>query len=144
MERFRKETLSIDFNSHSWQDAVTVSGELLLKCGAIEKDYIQAMITAVNELGPYMVIIPHLAIAHAAPGQHVLADEIVLTVFKEPIYFNSPNDPVYIIIGLCALNPHSHLEHFQAIAEIFDAEEAWRDFHACNSVEELYKLINNY
>ena len=142
-EIFRREALSVDFQPHSWQQAVTISGELLLANASIEAGYIQAMIDAVKELGPYMVVIPHVAIAHAAPATYVKANDLVLTVFKQPIYFNSPNDPVHIMFGLCALTPGSHLHHFQRIAQIFENEEAWRDFYDCDTVEQLYDLLNS-
>ena len=141
-ERFRLEALFIDFDPHDWQEAVSVVGKLMMDLGSIEEDYIQAMIDVINDIGPYIVVIPHLAIAHAAPATYVLKNDLVVGVFKEPICFGSDNDPVHIIIGLCALSPHSHLEQFQCIADIFSDEDAWLDFCACNTVEELYKLIN--
>jgi len=143
-ERFRLQALLIDTETHSWQEAVTVVGRRLLTLGSIEEEYIQAMIDVVNDLGPYIVVIPHLAIAHAAPATYVRRNDLVLGVFKEPLYFGSENDPVHIIIGLCALSPHSHLEQFQCIADIFSDENAWLGFLQCTSVEELHSLINDY
>ena len=142
VERFRKEALYIDFQPRSWQEAITLTGSLMLNIGSIEEGYIAAMIKAVEDLGPYMVVIPHLAIAHAAPLTHVLKNDMVVVVFKEPVFFNCENDPVHIILGLCALTPGSHLEQFQRIADIFSDEEAWQAFHACDTVEQLYELIN--
>ena len=141
-ERFRLQALLVDSDSHDWQEAVKIIGKLLLDLDSIEEGYIQAMIDVINDIGPYIVVIPHLAIAHAAPLTYVKKNDLVIGVFKEPIYFGSDNDPVHIIIGLCALTPHSHLEQFQRIADIFSDENAWLDFRKCDTVEELYKLIN--
>jgi len=141
-EKFRKEVLQIDLDQHSWQEAIEVTGGLLLEAGSIEAGYIQAMIDAVNDLGPYMVVAPHLAIAHAAPAKHVIRNDMVMVIFKEPITFGSENDPVHIMIGLCALNPGSHLEQFQKIADIFDDVEAWKKLYDCVTVEQLYQLMN--
>ena len=143
-ERFRLQALLIDSDPHSWQEAVEIIGKLMLELGSIEEGYIQAMIDVVKEIGPYIVVIPHLAIAHAAPLTYVRKNDLVVGVFKEPIYFGSDNDPVHIIIGLCALSPHSHLEQFQCIADIFDDEDAWLSFCGCDTVDELYRLINGY
>lgn len=142
-ERFRLQALLIDSKPHSWQEAVEVVGRLLLDLESIEAGYIQAMIDVINDIGPYIVVIPHLAIAHAAPGTFVRKNDLVVGVFKEPIFFGCENDPVHIVIGLCALSPHSHLEQFQCIADIFSNEDAWRDFLRCDTVEELYTLINS-
>ena len=141
-EIFRKESLAIDYDKHDWQGAIKVVGDLLVKMGSIEVEYIQAMIEAVEQYGPYMVIAPHLAIAHGAPGKHVIKDDLVVVVFKEPVYFGSPNDPVYLMLGISALSPHRHLEQLQVISDLFEDENAWERLYHCDDVEELYGLLN--
>ena len=62
------------------------------------------MINAVEELGPYIVIIPHIAIAHARPSDNVLKNGISLITLKEPVEFgNKDNDPVYYIFFMCKI-----------------------------------------
>lgn len=140
---FSKEALLVDTKPHSWEDAIRITGGLLLNAGSIEEGYIQAMIDAIHQLGPYIVVMPHIAIAHAAPAAHVIKDDMVLVVFKEPILFNSENDPVHLMIGMCATAPHNHLDQFTSLAEIFDDDVIWERFHACNTVDQLYDLINS-
>ncbi len=143
-EHFGLTTLFIEEKPQSWQEAVKLSGQKLLELQAIDEAYIDAMIAAVNELGPYMVIAPHLAIAHAAPSEHVYKNELVLGVFKEPVIFGCENDPVHIIIALCAVSPHSHLKQFQKIAAMFEAEDSWHKLYLCDTVEQLYEVVNSY
>jgi len=143
-EHFSLATLFINEKPCSWQEAVTISGQRLLALEAIEEAYIDAMIAAVDKLGPYMVIAPHLAIAHAAPSEHVYRNELVLGVFKEPVIFGCENDPVHIVIALCAVSPHSHLKQFQKIATMFEDEDSWQKLFLCDTVEQLYEVVNSY
>ena len=100
------------------------------------------MIDAVNEFGPYIVIAPHLAIPHAAARENVLKNDMVIAVFKEPINFGTENDPVHLMIGLCALEPGSHLEQLTMLADILEDENVWKDFVACDTIEQLYDFVN--
>ena len=141
-ELIRKEALKIDREPHTWQDAIRVAGKMLLEAGSIEEGYIDAMIDAVHQLGPYIAIAPHIAIAHAAPGTHVIKDDMIMIVFKEPVLFNSENDPVHLMIGMCALEAHSHLDQFTGLADIMDDENIWQEFLACETVDQMYALTN--
>ena len=49
----RKENMQIGVEAASWQDAVRGAGNLLLQAGSITAQYIEEMIQAVVELGPY-------------------------------------------------------------------------------------------
>jgi len=142
MELFRKDVLHIERSPQSWQDAIRITGKLLLDAGSIEESYIQAMIDAVNELGPYIVIAPNIALAHAAAGVGVLKNDMALLVFKEPILFNCMNDPVHLMIGLCALAPGSHIDQLKSLAVLLDDEGVIDDFLACEDLAQLYELVN--
>ncbi|MFG6128711.1 PTS sugar transporter subunit IIA, partial [Staphylococcus aureus] len=50
---------------------MTVASQPLLQEQVIEQCYVEAMIESVNELGPYIVIAPEIAIAHARPNNNV-------------------------------------------------------------------------
>ena len=141
-ELFRREALAVDTQPRSWREAIRVAGALLLDAGSIEAGYIDAMIDAVETLGPYMVVAPHFAIAHAAAGAHVVKDDMALVVFREPVLFSTPNDPVHLMIGMCALRPESHLEQFRGLAELLTDEDVWQKFAASKTVDQLYRLAN--
>jgi len=139
---FRKEALHIETGQHDWQEAIRITGDLMLKAGSIEEGYIQAMIDSVLELGPYIVIAPQIAIAHAAARTCVLKNDMVMTIFKEPVTFGSENDPVHVMLGLCALEPGSHLEQMTVLAEILDIPDVVDKFLACETLCELYDFAN--
>ena len=141
-ELFRKEVLHIEHGNHSWQNAIRVVGKIMLDVGSVEDGYINAMIDAVKELGPYIVIAPHIAIPHAAARENVLKNDMVIAVFKQPVLFGTENDPVHLMIGLCALEAHSHLEQLTALAQLLDDKDVWKKFLACETVEQLHAFVN--
>jgi len=141
-EIIRKQALLIDSQKRTWEEAVRVCGELMLSLGSVEEGYVTAMVEAVHKLGPYIVIAPHIAFAHAAAGSHVLKNDLVLTIFKEPVIFNSSNDPVHLMFGICAVEPDSHLELLQQLAEVIEDESMYQKLVDCDSIDEIHKVIN--
>lgn len=57
--------IKVQVPARNWRESVTASGMLLVKSGYITADYIESVLRAIEELGPYVVIMPGLALAHA-------------------------------------------------------------------------------
>lgn len=142
-ELFARQNLKIEDTPCNWRAAVEICGALLVGAGAAEPAYTAAMIQAVETLGPYIVVVPHIALAHAAPGPSVLRDETVMAVFRQPVLFGSGNDPVHIVIGMSAAGHDSHLAQFGKFARILEDEAVYRRILACEDEEELYRYINS-
>ena len=83
--------------ARDWEGAIRRAGEVLVQAGSIKPGYIDKMIRSVKELGPYIVIMPGFALAHAAPCEDVIKSDIALITLKNPVCFESPNDPVSVV-----------------------------------------------
>lgn len=127
-----------------WSEAIRIVGHLLEKAGSITSNYTDAMINAVNELGPYMVILPNFALAHAAPSEDVLKNDAALITLKEPVLFGSPNDPVYIILAICSKDGKSHIGLLTDIANIFMEENTIPTIIRAENVEEIMKIFDRH
>ena len=55
----------------SWREAISIAANPLKEQGYFQQDYIDDMIHSVEKLGPYIVIAPEIAIAHARPNNNV-------------------------------------------------------------------------
>jgi len=141
-ELIRKDALLVDCEKRSWQEAVRICGGLMHSEGSISAEYTEAMVEAVATLGPYMVIAPHIALAHAAAVTYVAKDDLVLVVFKEPVIFGSHNDPVHLVFGLCATGADKHLSQLQALTEILGDKEICTKLLNCDDVDGVYRIIN--
>ena len=88
------EFIQLKVSVSDWAEAVQAAGNILVEAGKCEKGYVQAMIDAVKDLGPYMVLAPGLAMPHARPEDGVLETGISLVTLENPVEFGSEaNDP---------------------------------------------------
>lgn len=62
-------TTALGRQADCWEDAVRQAGALLEKAGAIAPAYTQAMVDMVREMGPYIVIMPGVALAMRGPRE---------------------------------------------------------------------------
>jgi PTS system ascorbate-specific IIA component len=108
-----------------WRAAVELAGTVLTRIGAARAGYGDAMVHMVEERGPYIVIAPGLALAHARSGAEVVADGLAVVTLAEPVPFGHPyNDPVRVVLALAAASPERHLPMLAALANAFNAHGA--------------------
>jgi PTS system ascorbate-specific IIA component len=94
-----------------------MAGDLLVASGRTTPEYTKQMIDALVEHGPYMVIAPGIALVHGRPSEAVLETGLSLVTLAQPVVFgNQANDPVRLVIGLCAFDHSSHLGLMQELA----------------------------
>jgi PTS system ascorbate-specific IIA component len=111
-------------NCLNWKESFLAAGSALVESNRTTEDYIQEMIKAFEELGPYMVIAPGIALAHGRPSEAVLETGLSLVTLSDPIEFgHSSNDPVSLVIGLAAVDHDSHIDLMSALAEMLMSEE---------------------
>ncbi|MDE2409186.1 MAG: PTS sugar transporter subunit IIA [Actinomycetales bacterium] len=127
----------------SWQEAVELSGELLVASGRTTKAYTDAMTANINELGPYVVIAPGLAMPHARPSEAVLDTGMSLVTLREPVAFgHKKNDPVTVVFGLAALDHDKHLELLSEFAGKFSQPGFVNSLLSCHAESEIRSLFN--
>lgn len=140
-----KENIRLKVEAVDWREAIRKSGEILRINGYVKEGYIEDMIKAVEELGPYIVVIPHIALAHARPSEKVLRSGISLITLKEPVEFgNKDNDPVDIVFSLCAKSHKSHLNVLENLSRVLAEEEKVQLLRDSNNVDQVYSVLNNY
>jgi PTS system ascorbate-specific IIA component len=111
------------------EHALEMAGELLVASGRSTPEYTQSMLDALEENGPYIVIAPGIALAHGRPSEAVLEIGLSLVTLADPVVFgNQANDPVRLVIGLCATDHNSHIEMMAELASFLG------DFDLVNSV----------
>ena len=143
------EILSIDHiltgvKAETWQQAVKAAGQILVDQGSITSEYIENMIRSVDELGPYMVLMPHFALAHAAPCAAVLRDDMSLIILDEPVVFGSPNDPVKVILCLACTDKESHMNALTRVAEALMDETVFDALLGASTAVEAYEALNSF
>jgi ascorbate PTS system EIIA or EIIAB component len=104
-----------------WREAVRLAGRALETSGRATAAYADEMVRMIDEHGPYVVIAPGLALAHARPGPEVLADGLSIVTLDPPVDFGHPyNDPVRVVVGLAVHSVDHHLSFIADLANAFD------------------------
>ena len=126
----------------NWQDAVKECGRVLVDNGYVEESYVDAMISTVKELGPYIVIAPGLAMPHARSADGVIKSGLSLITLEKPINFgNEDNDPVRVVVGLAGSSDDVHIKLLQSIVNVFEDETAVAKISEEYSVDEIVELF---
>lgn len=136
-----KEKMRVGLHAKDWQEAITLAGSVLEEAGSITHEYTQSMIQAVKELGPYMVIMPGFAIAHAAPSPAVHKEDLALITLAEPVSFGSPNDPVNLILCVACIDRESHVRALQNVAEVLCGDGVMAKLAQAQTVEEMASIL---
>ncbi|QEO08662.1 PTS sugar transporter subunit IIA [Protaetiibacter larvae] len=125
-----------------WRDAVETAGRALTASGATDDGYGADMVRMVEEHGPYIVVAPGLALAHARPGRSVLRDGLAIVTLAEPVAFGHPhNDPVRVVLALAGASSARHLQLVAEIANIFNDSDAVERLAAARSADEVRGIL---
>ena len=129
---------------NDWQTAVRIASKPLLEQGYIEESYVEAIISSVNEIGPYIVLAPKVAVPHASPDAGVHRLGISLLQLKKPVNFGLEDDEdknVQLIFVLATVDSTAHLKALQQLALILDDDEVIENLIKAEMPEEILGLI---
>ncbi|WP_158780452.1 PTS sugar transporter subunit IIA [Pantoea sp. BAV 3049] len=125
-----------------WKEAVQLAGLPLLKEGAISQDYIDAIIRQKEEIGPYFVIAPGIAMPHARPEEGAKALGLSIVKFGHAVTFDADeNDPVNAIFMFSAPDSNSHIEMISQLAEVLSDDEKMASIFNAGNKEELKAIL---
>jgi mannitol/fructose-specific phosphotransferase system IIA component (Ntr-type) len=126
----------------SWEDATNFIGDLLVQAGKITPDYISAMKRVLQEMGPYAVIAPGIALLHARPEDGVVEPCLGLITLVHPVPFgHSENDPVDLVFVLGAVDKQAHIAALQQLAEMLSDSVKLHEIRSAHNDSLLLKIL---
>ncbi|EKO4250876.1 TPA: PTS sugar transporter subunit IIA [Vibrio parahaemolyticus] len=144
-ELITSDVIRIHSDATDWTDAISKSCEALIENGAIEPSYVEAIYRSHEELGPYYVVGPGMAMPHARPEDGVNRLSLAITVIQNGVNFNSEeNDPVKMLVTLAATDSNSHVDAISKLAELFMNEEHVEAICNAQSKEDVLAIIDKY
>ncbi|KMM36500.1 BglG family transcription antiterminator [Guptibacillus hwajinpoensis] len=154
IERFEKPMLNdllheetIQFASHTenWREAIKTAALPLLTKEQISSTYIDAMIKNVEDLGPYVVIAPGIAIPHARPEEGVNTVGMSLLRLDESVSFSSKDKhQVKLLIVLAAVDNETHLKALAQLSDLLSEEENLDLIYGAKEKKDIIKLVSKY
>ena len=137
--------ISLDVECNDWKEAVKRSGEILMRNGFIEEQYIDAMIHNIIENGPYVVISEGFAFPHEGLARGTLRLGMSLIRLKNPISFGHEEfDPVEFVCCLSAVDQKSHLKAFFHLVNMLQNQEFKRALGEAVDAKTMATIIQHY
>lgn len=138
------DAVAFDAAAADWRAAVRLAGAGLTRAGAATEMYTERMIAVVDDFGPYIVVAPRLALAHARPGNDVHADGLSVVTLAEPVSFGHPhNDPVDVVIGLASASNDAHVANVAALANLFNDPAVFPALRAATTPAEVRAIFRD-
>jgi ascorbate PTS system EIIA or EIIAB component len=129
-------------NVSDWKEAIQVAGRPLLNEGAISQQYIDVIIQQKQDIGPYFVIAPRIAMPHARPEQGAFKLGLSIVKLATPVKFDADeNDPVDAIFMFSAPDSNSHIEMISQLAEVLSDDETMSRLFNSRNKEELIAIL---
>lgn len=131
----------------TWQDAIRMGCEPLEADGTVEANYKEDIIACVEKYGPYIVIMPNVAMPHSqecAVGVNKTA--ISFMKLNKPVSFD-PEDPekdAMLFFTLASCNPEQHLENMTKLTELLMNEEAVNALLEATTETDLLDIDKKY
>lgn len=114
-----EEHVTLRSTPDDWQEAIRLVSLPLLTSGSITQGYVERMIDMVLRYGPYIVLVPGVALAHAQADGDVLRTSMSAMTIPDGVAFgHTDHDPVRLLLCLAAPDSGSHLEALRVLVQI--------------------------
>ena len=136
-----KESILTEQSFLSKEEATIMSGEILLKNGYVEKEYIDSMLEKLETQSFATYIGNGVAIPHgmAEGSQYVNHTGISVIQVPEGVLWNE--EMAYVIVGIAA-NSDDHMEVLSALADAIEEEDDARKLWKETSSENIFNLLS--
>ncbi|WP_034915775.1 PTS sugar transporter subunit IIA [Erwinia sp. 9145] len=128
-----------------WRQAISLACQPLQDNRTIEGRYVEAIFRSHEEIGPYYVVGPGIAMPHARPEEGANKTGISLTIIQQGVNFGSAgNDPVHLVIVLAASDSNSHIGIISSLAALFDNPDDTASLIAAKNVADIHAILSRY
>lgn len=129
----------------SWQEAIIASYQPLLDQGLVNTDYIQAAIDNVTEYGPYIVLIPGLAMPHSTDDMEGSFETAIsfMHVEKEVDFdSNDPDKKAKLFFSMSAADPYAHVVNVSNLMKILENRAILQALLKCRDEKCLQEIAD--
>ena len=135
------ENILLNQEAKTWEEAVEIAGNILVKNKITKAEYVNSMIENINKFGPYVVINDNLAIPHSQSDESVIRTGMGLVTLKKPIFF--PNDnKVQIILAFSSLDNKEHISALADLTELVTNYNLIENLLKAKSIKQALKYIH--
>lgn len=130
-----------------WEDAVRMSCECLEEDGTVEENYKEEIIACIKKYGPYIIILPDIAMPHSQEGaEGVHKTSIAFMKLEKPVSFDAedPEKDAQLFFTLASCDPDQHLNNMSRLSELLCKEEVIAELKKAKDSEDLLRIQERY
>lgn len=130
-----------------WRNAIRMSCEVLEADGTVEANYKEDIIKCVEKYGPYIVIMPNLAMPHSQEGaEGVNKTAVAFMKLEKPVSFEEgdPDKDAVLFFTLASCNPEQHLENMSKLSEMLMNEDVVEALLEAKNEDDLLAIQEKF
>lgn len=137
------DSIQLSKKVENWQEAIKLLMKPLEISKAVTENYAKAIIDRTEEIGPFYIIGPSVAMPHERGELGALKNAFTFLTLEHPVEFPG-NEMVDILVGFSATNSDEHIaESIPQVVMIFEDDSSFDDIRKIKSKEELIKYISD-
>ncbi|NDJ56325.1 PTS transporter subunit EIIA [Enterobacteriaceae bacterium 4M9] len=141
------DSVLLNASATDWRSAIKTGTDMLIRSGAVEPCYHDAIIRSIEKMGPYIVIAPHFAMPHARPEDGVNRTAFALVTLATPVKFEGEEELVDVLVTLAGSSSDEHMEGLMEVTQVLEDENSdsginLDKFRICRSAEDVYRVID--
>ncbi len=131
----------------SWEDAIEKSCEKLIEKDIVDENYPKQIIETVNKYGPYIVLVPGVAMPHCQECAEGVKDtSIAFMKVNKPVVFDEDDreKDARLFFTIASTDSEKHMKNICALSEILCNEEVIEDLNKVNNLQDLIKVKEKF
>lgn len=134
-------------SASDWREAIRMSCESLEADGTVDETYKEEIIACLEKYGPYIVIMPNVALPHSQEGaKGVNKTAIGFMKLEEPISFEEGDSQkeAQLFFTLASCDSNQHLKNMMRLSELLMNENVVKALEKAKTPEDLLKIQKQY
>lgn len=130
-----------------WREAIRMSCTSLEADGTVDANYKEEIIACVEKHGPYIVIMPNVAMPHSQEGaQGVKKTAIAFMKLEKPVRFDEsdPGKDAQLFFTLASCDPDQHLKNMMRLSEMLMNEEVVKALEKAETPDDLLNIQKTF
>jgi PTS system ascorbate-specific IIA component len=136
----KKHYLFVDNVVESWEDAIRLSSQVLIRDNIVDSRFGEEIIKTVNQYGPYIVLLPNMAMPHTTMNAlGVNGTAISFMRLKKPVAFDKDDrekDAQYFFT-LASTDKDLHMQNMENLFTVLTQENILDELMQVKNLEDL-------
>lgn len=131
----------------NWEEAIRFSGRVMKNQNLVTDRYIDQVISDVKEYGPYIVIVPGVAMPHSsAKNEGVIGTGIGFTIMPKTVSFEEDNEEkdAKLFFMLAAKDSEAHMQNIANLSDMLMEEDMVDDLMKVRNMEDYVAVMNKH